>query len=660
MDNKQFDALVRRLEPEAAASPRAYRWRVLVLALLGYAYIVGVVAVTLALAAASLWGMTHMRGNGAYHLGKLAAALLLLAGIIVRALWVRFDAPGGRRLTRAEAPALFEEAEALRRALDAPRASVVLLTDEYNAAVSQVPRLGILGFPRNYLIVGLPLLEALPADQVRAVLAHEFAHLSGAHGKLGNWIYRVRVTWFQLMQRLNERGPAGVLLFGKFFDWYAPYFGAYSFVLARQHEYEADRLAAQVVGRPLMAQMLVDLDVRQALLSERFWPGLWKGVEGSDAPPADVFDRLATTARAPLADGQARYWLATALKRRTDTDDTHPALRDRLAALVGAPDGTGRLPDGSALRPTLAFQAPAADHYLGASHASIAREISAGWRDAARPVWERRRQELREAREGLAALEAKAAAGPLDLEERWQRANWTEELKGSEAALPLYRALLAETPDHAPAAFAVGRLLLERGDEAGIGLIERTMEQDADAILPGCQVVYDFLAREGRLEEADRYREIATARAAMLEEAQHERQYMTTQDTYAPSELTAPDVALIVTQLDQLDGVRRAYLAKKIVKHFADEAPMHVLVIVPDRMRWSLDEEKKQRAVAEAIIAQLELPAGVSAFPLPEQTDHLLAPMRKVAGSLVYDAGKRKAERRARRGAREAQGTRAA
>jgi hypothetical protein len=56
-----------------------------------------------------------------------------------------------------------------------PRFHHVLVTDDFNAAVVQAPRLGLFGWYRNYLLIGLPLAKALTVEQFKAVLAHEFA-----------------------------------------------------------------------------------------------------------------------------------------------------------------------------------------------------------------------------------------------------------------------------------------------------------------------------------------------------------------------------------------------------------------------------------------------------------------------------------------------------
>ena len=644
MTDARFDALVRRLEPLSRTSPRLYRARVLLLALLGYAYIGLVLAILLGMVAGSVW-LAYTIESGRAGLGKIAIALLVLVGIVAKSLWVTFDAPGGRRLRRDEAPALFEEAEALRKAVRAPKADVVLLTDDYNAAVAQIPRLGIFGFPRNHLIVGLPLLAALPAEQVRAVLAHEFAHLSHAHGKFMAWVYRVRETWYKLMTHFDENPSWFAGVFRWFFDWYSPYFGAYSFVLKRQHEYEADRLAAGVVGAHTMAQTLVDLNVRDRFLSDRFWTSVWKGVAERESPPDDVYARLAAATREPLAPADAAAWVTDAFKRRTDTADTHPALRDRVAAIVGARDGAapGTLADGTALAATMAFPVVAAEHYLGRSWRAIAAEAGKAWKLEASAAWVQRREMLAEAHASVAALTAKAAVEPLDVEERWQLADWTEDLGDTDASMRMLEELHRDEPGHDMTTFALGRMRLTRGDERGIELLERVMAKDEDAVLPGCRMICDFLVAEGRLEEADRWRERGMARATLLQEADRERSQITATDTYAPSTLPADAVAAIVAQLDRCPLAGRAFVARKVVRHF-EEHPVHVLVVTA-RHRWYWSDAKKELAQAEEIARQLELPDGVVAFALGPDQGHLLKPILAVEGARIYDAKRRRQER---------------
>src|SRR5262249_31792738 len=148
--------------------PFAYRARVAALAALGIGYVLLALAGTLALLAAAVFAVVASKN---VLLLKLAWIPLAFAWLLMRALWVRLAPPAGRVLAPHEAPALFAEIGHVRAVLRAQPVHAVVLTREFNAAVSQVPRLGILGWPRNHLVLGIPLLAALSPEQFRAVLA---------------------------------------------------------------------------------------------------------------------------------------------------------------------------------------------------------------------------------------------------------------------------------------------------------------------------------------------------------------------------------------------------------------------------------------------------------------------------------------------------------
>jgi Zn-dependent protease with chaperone function len=260
------------------------------------------------------------------------AIIGLIAVLIVfgRALWVRSEQLTGVRITRADAPGLFDEVEAIRRTLRAPRVHRVLLTDDYNAGVVQQPRLGVLGWYQNYLLVGYPLLAALTADEARAVLAHEFAHLSRAHSRFTAWICRTRQRWSQLVHAL-ENGSQ-VSPYRWFAAWYVPYFGAYSMVLARRHEFEADRLAATIVGPEAMADALVALRIRGRAVQADFWTPLSQRATETPEVPGDVFEQLTECAVAAVPVDRALAWLEEELRAPTQVGETHPSLSARMAA----------------------------------------------------------------------------------------------------------------------------------------------------------------------------------------------------------------------------------------------------------------------------------------------------------------------------------------
>lgn len=232
-----------------------------------------------------------------------------------------------------------------------------------------------------------------------------------------------------------------------------------------------------------------------AFLQARFWPELHKKADDHARPQFSPFADMGGAPTATVEPDALKNWMAEqlseAMERKTSVADTHPALADRLRAI--------------GQEPQLAPPAPgqAADGLLGAALAPSTEEFDRRWQHAIAPAWERRRQQVQEDRKRLAEFAARAAE--LDFEERLQRAYLTEEVgAGADAALEMLRALNAENPAHAPAGLALGVRLLRRDDDAGIALIERAIEADADALAPGAEVLRDYHARHGRDDEARR------------------------------------------------------------------------------------------------------------------------------------------------------------
>ncbi|HQG28238.1 MAG TPA: M48 family metallopeptidase, partial [Candidatus Ozemobacteraceae bacterium] len=461
MDETQFEAFSSRLEREAAEHPRWYRLKVIGLAMSGYLFIAGVLLGIVGVIAALVAAAVSVHGS-AYVVVKVLGVLIPLGWIILRSLWVSLPPPEGLHVDLGEAPKLRSVVENLKRTLKTPDIDVVLLTLEFNAGVVQIPRFGIFGWPRNYLVLGWPLLLALSPEGVTSVLAHEFGHLSGAHGRFAAWVYRVRQTWFSLMTALEANGQWGTGLFRWFFNWYAPSFGAYTFVLARKHEFAADRMAARATGARITAETLLSTVVLEAHLDDGFWPKLKDLSLTLEAPPDDVFARMRQALAEPIPEENAEKWSRKARCFRTGGGDTHPALSDRLAVL------------GSSDVRYHPFMGPcAADVFFpGEAGRRIERMLSAQWRENVADAWAEAHRNGVGAISRLAELETLEKAGRFGIDEAVERLRHVGELHGVEATEPLLLELVRTAPDHPQVCYGMGRLLLRRGDLSGVAYID--------------------------------------------------------------------------------------------------------------------------------------------------------------------------------------------
>ncbi|MDQ2693832.1 MAG: M48 family metalloprotease, partial [Pseudomonadota bacterium] len=496
MSQDAFETLVKRLEDKARRHPRAYKFNVLLLALLGYGYLLAILGGCAGLIGLMAAGIATGHGGLLLLAKNLGLPLLILMGVVGRSLWVRLPPPDGIPVARAQAPALFAVLDDVRRRQRGPAIHRVLLTDEFNAGIVQIPRLGLLGWNRNYLLLGLPLLQACGVAQLTAVLAHEYGHLSGAHGRFGAWIYRIRNTWGSLAGRLDREGHWGSGLITGFLNWYAPFFNAYTFVLARANEYQADRAAADTAGSRHLAEALVDFRLKMRLLAERYWPQVYAAADRLPQPSLLPHRDMAAALAQRLAPEDAQTWLDAALAERTGLADTHPALADRLARLDEPP----RLADPA--------PASAAGQLLGDALPALTAALDQTWQQQVRAGWQERYHYVQTSTRRLQDLDERAAAVALTGDEPWERARLVEEFRTPGEALALYEAILQADPRHAGAAFAAGRCRLALSDDAGLACLDRAMELEDEAVLPACQLAWDYLHARDRGAEARRYREI--------------------------------------------------------------------------------------------------------------------------------------------------------
>ncbi|CAG1019850.1 hypothetical protein BURC_04769 [Burkholderiaceae bacterium] len=488
--------MVARLERESRAAPAAYQMKVAALALLGFlilGLIVGFAGLGLLLIA-GLAVVTVLTGGKALILllkfGKLllllAIPLWLLVKLSLSALFTRLPAPQGLTLKRGQAPALFAAMDDMRRRMKGPRFHHVLITDEVNAAVVQRPLFGLIGWPRNYLILGLPLLEVLSPQEALAVVAHEYGHLAGSHGRFAAFIYRLRHSWSNLQGLTQQWDGWASRPLQRLVRWYAPYFNAYTFVLARANEYQADAASAELVGASVAAAALKRVNIG-ASQYERFVEHTFGQIRDAASPPQDLAVQWAAQANRPPPADEVSQWLRNALQRESQVSDTHPVLRERLGALPGQALAAGELP------PPLAGES-AASAWLGAQATALRETLQREWQERVAQPWSQRHEELQVRLQRLAALQAQP---DRTLDEHIEQLRLLVDLQPEQNHLHALAAFNAEHADQPVTLFLEACVRLDQADDHGLALLERTIALDDDAIKPASEKAYAFLKPRG-------------------------------------------------------------------------------------------------------------------------------------------------------------------
>lgn len=593
---EQFRKLIEQLTREAERDPGRYRRRVLWLVARGYAYLFGVLLLLVLLLVASAAAAVFMRSAN-YFVIKAFVAILLLTAVVLRALWVQLPPPTGWELDPGEAPALEGMIEEVRERLGAPPLSGVLFDRQYNAAIVQHPSLGVFGGYQCYLILGLPLMEALSPDQFRAVIAHEFGHLSGQHGRFGVWIYRIRASWIRLMTELSREKRRD--LFADFFRRYMPEFDATTFVLARQQEYEADRMSAQVAGARTAAAALV-----RVALYARVYAGYWNQVDGLVAllpqAPRDVATAEAAALRAGVDPACAEEWLDAELRRPTDLDDTHPSLRDRLADMgVDARE--------SGWRDAVPVTAAAA--LLGPALPGLQERASGEWVERFAGPWQEQHRHRQELRAQYASYRDRVPTGSLTASEWVHYIQLAARVAGLEVAITLARERLEAEPGRHRIRLQLGSMLLAGDEEEGLNQIREVVEREPAMAVEECAQAGRWLFERGRTREAEEWEKLGERCEAARAPGYEERRTLKPDDEFLPHSLNAPMVARLREKLSGIRGVKGAWLVQKKVR-VLPEIPAWVLALAPSSGWLGIGRGNRARNLLQQFGDDLPLPDG--------------------------------------------------
>jgi len=168
------------------------------------------------------------------------------------------DGDLGPAISRIDAPRLFEEVENVSRALGARPPEQIRIT--------YLPCCGVVAWQRSRaLLLGLPLLHILTVAELRAVLAHELAHLAKGDATVSARSARFVEALGRALDRNTGRAFSPLRLWARGCRHVADRLIA---PIARGQEARADRAAASLAGGTAAASALVKVAAVQPIFRE--------------------------------------------------------------------------------------------------------------------------------------------------------------------------------------------------------------------------------------------------------------------------------------------------------------------------------------------------------------------------------------------------------
>ncbi|WP_066315826.1 M48 family metallopeptidase [Bacillus sp. FJAT-29814] len=559
MTNEEFESLVRKLETKAEKNPESYRFKVLLLTALGYGYILFFLALVLFLLTISVLYLAD--GHFTFGSLKVLAITGALSFFIIKSLFVKMSLPEGYYLKENEAPELEKAISNISKKLKTPKIHAIVLDDDFNAAVLQHHKFGLFGPKKNILLIGIPLMSGLTREQFTSVLAHELAHISHSDTSFGAMIYRVRMTWANLMTSLEKNEQFGTFLFRKFIKWFYPRYSAHTFVMARQQEYAADAASAKVTSPETVRDTLCAISIGAQYYYEDYFEELFE--EGSKTsvvpkPYSQFFNKSQK-----LDPAVAEAFLKNELAMASSVVDTHPCLTDRLKA-VGM----------KSIIPQIGESA--VDHFF-ANPDSILQQFNQSWFERNGERWEEQIASYNEAKNRLHELEN---SKELDLRSKFEKAMLTRNLVGYEPATVLLEEIISEYPDEriAPAYLTLGNIYLYKEETAqkGENFIRKAVEIDWELKEEALDTLGKYYYYTGQMEAFEETRAQLEAWPNILKQFEEESAALSLDDHYVPHDKAPEEVAAIADELSRHSEIVEAYLVRKVIE------------LIPERKVYSL------------------------------------------------------------------------
>ncbi|KNF07685.1 hypothetical protein CLPU_13c00270 [Gottschalkia purinilytica] len=630
MEYDRFESIIKELEDYSQKHPKLYKFKVFLLGTLGYVYAFGILLLVLAVVVGIYAGTVSLSlslsDNVGYLVGHaitqwLAVPLFGVIWIILKGFWIRIYPPEGIEITKKEFKELFDTIEKIRKQLKAKKIHKVLLNEEFNASVYRHPKFGIFGNCKNYLIIGVPLIMHLSKDELDAVIAHEIAHISKEHSKITRWIIMVKDTWENISSNIEEKKRRTRFLYKRFLDIYEPYLDAYTFVLQRGQEYEADNLAGIVVGTETIKNSILSLEIGEQTLDLEFWPKINRQIRKFTQPPNNVYDEMKKYLYKTIPEDKMIKYINKGLKRNTDLTDTHPSPKNRILNL----NESSNYNKDCSLR--------ASEEYLGKSLDNIIDILNKQWKDNISDWWV---EEHRETSEGIEQLEKlKKDVNNLSIDEKLFMGVLEENYGDIDEAINIYKDIIEIDNEYAEALYRLGVIQIQDDNKEGIEFIEKAMKIDIRYTIDGCYEIYKYLINNGKSEQAKRYYKKAEKYEKLVEMATEERSNITYYDKFLEHKITDDNLNKLEEFLKKYEEINKVYLVRKELKYLT-QYPLYVIFLELKSNVKNIDYDEFFGKLNE----EIDFLKDNAAMSIESDDKEIQGILSQINGCKVYDVNK--------------------
>ena len=300
--------------------------------------------------------------------GRSAMVLffLLLSGQIFR---LRFPQVPGLKLSKERVPDLYRVITGVRGDIPQPAINSVVLTDQYELRIEEVPCFGFPFLTTTTLAIGMPMLQTLSEEEFRCELMKRLGQYSRGRFQPCHWLFRSRRLWRRYLNAFNEHKRLGGTPLRWFFSVYSPLFEMLTLPAARMDELAGDDAALEWLNDKDYFVALKSSSIAEIFLKADYWRKVHQAAVKNPKATLKPFEKLEHISGYLGSQNFRRKWLCNAVVAKQNLSKAMPVFSARRENL-----GQSKLGDAP-----VAAEKTAAMACLGAARKELVSNLDKHW-----------------------------------------------------------------------------------------------------------------------------------------------------------------------------------------------------------------------------------------------------------------------------------------
>ncbi|MBC2581680.1 M48 family metalloprotease [Clostridium sp. DJ247] len=546
----------------------------------------------------------------------LAILFYCLSRILFSIFFQKNDKLDGLVINRKEFPQLYKTIDEIRSMCKCPKIHVIALDYSNNAYIKEGSRFYLAKWKKRYLVIGVPLLLLLNERELKGVIAHECGHLSKLHSRSCHRISWKIIGLKKYLDKLKKKGKPNSMI-GKMVKRYVIQLNNLYFQLSKNHELEADIIAAKVVSKQTLINSLIKMEFYDGIFSRYFWRNITELNKKQEKVLEDMFFMMEKAMKGNLEIPEEVYksFLEGIRNYYSLPGSTHPSIVERAKSLSAAiPSLEGRFNGDLISIFKDNYESTIRTLFKGEAD-NILHNMSIKWAELSKDRWEEYYKYITGIKTSLKDMEAIEKEKGLDSKQWLDKGFIIEELDGSDSALEVFREAEKVDKKSVAARFHIARILLQKGEEEGVEIFKAIMEEDAQLIPNCCFHVVNYYLYNNNRTEAINYYYYAVNFMNTNEEAADERASLYISDEFLLHDLSAKTLEKIKNELLRYKEVKKVYIVMKKL-NLTKDFPLYIIAVKYKRFSSRKTVKSIQDDICKVLHTEEILPWDFKVVPL--------------------------------------------